>query len=115
MRLAPHPALAGLAMMLTMPAMPAVACGIAQTASDTLTISTGSDTPCAGAQLRAELKQAIDIAEVASAAGRGGGGSGRQGAYANQQRTTGSTLYKMGTAPSVAPPPTRMVMPGALR
>jgi hypothetical protein len=113
-RLFRWPAFAGFTLSLLNPFSQAQACGIALSETGTITITAGTDVPCDSAALRTELKQAIAVAEAASASGRSGGGQ-RQGAFANQARTTGSNLYKLGTAPSAEPPPTRIVMPGSPR
>lgn len=115
MRLFRWPAFAGFTLVLLNPFSQAQACGIALSGSGTITITAGSDVPCNGSVLRNELKQAIAVAESLSASARGGGGQGRHGAFANQQRSTGSPLYRLGTAPPAEPPPTRMVMPGSTR
>jgi hypothetical protein len=58
--------------------------------------------------MRDSLRYAILTSESAGFARHGRLPSG---ALANQQRTTSSSLFKLGTVPSAAPPPTRCVMP----
>ena len=82
-------------------------CGVSRSASGAFTITTTAEGACDTEALRSGIVQAVLVSEGAGYA-RGGE---RQGALANQQRTTSSNLYKLGTAPGVTAPPTRLVMP----
>jgi hypothetical protein len=84
-------------------------CALSQSAPDVLTISISGAGSCDGATLRASLRSAIARHD----AGASHGGGGRPGAFSHLARTTNSNLFKLGMAPSAAPPPTLLVMPGS--
>ena len=93
------------AALLTAPAH--AGCSISRSTSGAFTITTTAEGACDTEALRTGIVQAVLVAD---GAGYSRGGE-RQGALANQQRSTSSNLYKLGTAPGLAPPPTRLVMP----
>lgn len=83
-------------------------CALMQPADNQLVITLSTGGQCDPVVVRDSLRYAILMSESAGFAR-----PGRQpgGALANQQRTTSSNLFKLGTAPSALPPPTRFVMP----
>ena len=83
-------------------------CTLMQPADNQIIITISAGPPCDPVVMRDSLRYAILTSESAGFArlGRLPGG-----AFANQQRTTSSNLFKLGTAPSALPPPTRFVMP----
>jgi hypothetical protein len=83
-------------------------CALMQPADNQLVITVTAGGTCDPVVVRDSLRYAILMSESAGFARMGRLPSG---AFANQQRTTSSNLFKLGTAPSASPPPTRFVMP----